>query len=438
MITFLQISDIHFTDASGNDDEYAQMKRKFLEDIAECRNRKGTIDYILICGDVAFSGMESQYRKAKEFITQICENTKCSENNIFVVPGNHDKEWDVYKGTRQMMRDMLLKGKNTKQLLESKVKEPMAIGILYTPFKQYYKLAYEYSCISEVALKATSLPKADQEMEMMPKFKPNDAFFWSEVLGDLHGYPVQIHGSNTSLLSDKDDGESKNLKEGKHLQILPLQTYNVTAGSDEIHILMLHHPMSEIIDGKKIGEDIDGRFKLQFYGHVHKQSSSSDGAIKIYSGALQPEEDNNDEYFPVYNVIEMDVVEEGGKPYLKVDVFSRKWNGTNFVEYQEETKTGAHVLKVELQQNDSWKKTMERQKESHHDSDEAAMAAMNPHAMKNAFLHSGREGKIINEMYGDLFDGISRNRIKYVEFLKKVETDGRMDELNSILKRYGR
>ena len=89
MITFLQISDIHFTDASGNDDEYAQMKRKFLEDIAECRNRKGTIDYILICGDVAFSGMESQYRKAKEFITQICENTKCSENNIFVVPGNH-------------------------------------------------------------------------------------------------------------------------------------------------------------------------------------------------------------------------------------------------------------------------------------------------------------------------------------------------------------
>ena len=60
-------------------------------------------------------------------------------------------------------------------------------------------------------------------------------------------------------------------------------------------VLMLHHPMSEIIDGKKIGEDIDGRFKLQFYGHVHKQSSSSDGAIKIYSGALQPEEDNNDE-----------------------------------------------------------------------------------------------------------------------------------------------
>ena len=55
--------------------------------------------------------------------------------------------------------------------------------------------------------------------------------------------------------------------------------------------------MSEINDEKIIGPDIDNRFKLQFYGHVHKQSSSCDGVIKIYSGALQPpEEENNKEY----------------------------------------------------------------------------------------------------------------------------------------------
>ncbi len=57
MIRFLHISDIHSTNISGNDDDYAQMKCKFLENIAECSNYKGTIDYILICGDIAFSGM---------------------------------------------------------------------------------------------------------------------------------------------------------------------------------------------------------------------------------------------------------------------------------------------------------------------------------------------------------------------------------------------
>lgn len=436
MIRFLQISDIHFTDIPGNDDYYAQMKRRFLEDIAECRNQKGTIDHILICGDIAFSGMESQYKKAKEFIAQVCEATKCSENNIFVVPGNHDKKWEVYGRTRQMKRDLLLKGKNTKQLLESKVKEPMAIGILYTPFKQYYKLAYDYSCISEIALKATSFPEADQEMGKIPKFKPNDSFYWTERLEGLHGYSVFIHGSNTSLLSDRDDGESKNLKEGKHLQILPLQTYNVTVGSDEIHILMLHHPLTEIIDGKKIGEDLDGRFKLQFYGHVHKQSSSTDGAIKIYSGALQPEEDRSDEYFPVYNLIEVDVVEECGKPYLNVEVFSRKWDGAKFDDFFEETKTGDQALKVKLQQNDAWKNTMERLNQTHQGKDVAMVVEHNPHAVKNAFLRSGREGKIIKEMYGEQFDSFSSNRIKYLEFLRQVEMDGRMNELKNILKKY--
>ena len=310
----------------------------------------------------------------------------------------------------------------------------MAMVILYTPFKQYYKLAYDYSCISDVALKATSFPEADQDMAEMPKFKPNDSFYWTERLEDMHGYPVYIHGSNTSLLSDKDDGESKNLKKGTHLQVLPLQTYNVMAVTKEIHILMLHYPMSEIIDGKKIGKDLDNRFKLQFYGHVHKQSSSSDGSIKIYSGALQPEEDESDEYFPVYNLIETDVEEENGKPFMKVAIFSRKWDGSKFVEYTEETKTGTQALKVGLQKNDAWKKTMERLNDNHQGQNQDIEIEVNPHAVKNAFLRSGREGRIIRDMYGKGFDHINSNRIKYLVFLKQVEEDGRMNELYNILK----
>ena len=68
MIRFLQISDIHFTDETGNDDVYKLMKCKFLEDIESCRNKKAKIDRILICGDIAFSGFDSQYKEAKSFI----------------------------------------------------------------------------------------------------------------------------------------------------------------------------------------------------------------------------------------------------------------------------------------------------------------------------------------------------------------------------------
>ena len=59
-----------------------------------------------------------------------------------------------------------------------------------------------------------------------------------------------------------------------------------------------------------------------------------------------------------------------------------------------------------------------------------------PHEVKNAFLHCRREGVIIKKMYGDKFSGVSPNRIKYLTFLKQVEKDGRLEELNTILNKY--
>ena len=61
-----------------------------------------------------------------------------------------------------------------------------------------------------------------------------------------------------------------------------------------------------------------------------------------------------------------------------------------------------------------------------------------PYAVKYAFLKCGKEGKIINEMYGNEFDSITPNKIKYLSFLKKVELDNRFDELNEILNKYGK
>lgn len=434
MIRFLQISDIHFKDKDGNDDEYLQMKSKFIDDIELCQRSKGKIDYILICGDIAFSGLDSEYKVAREFIGYICDKAKCDK--VLLVPGNHDKKWNVYLRMRLAMRDYLLKGKSLRLLFESKVYEPMAVGTLYTPFKQYYKLAEEKLCISDVASKASVFPESGQKGEVA-EFASIDKMYWTQDLGEIKGFHLYIHGSNTSLLSDKDDGDSRKLENGKHLQVLPLQCYNIKAKNDEIHILMLHHPMSEICEGKKIETDIDSRFKLQFYGHVHKQSSAVDGAIKIYSGALQPEEDEINEYFPVYNVIELDVVKSDEIPVLKVEVLSRKWNGAKFEEYAEETKTGTKALTIDLTKNDSWEKTVSSTEKTNDKKDVALSEInINPFDVKTRFIRCGKERTIIKKMYGDTFDKITSNRTKYLYFLKQVDEDGRINELDEILKSY--
>lgn len=58
------------------------------------------------------------------------------------------------------------------------------------------------------------------------------------------------------------------------------------------------------------------------------------------------------------------------------------------------------------------------------------------HVVKNAFLHSKKAAKIIRQMYGDDFELIKFNRKKYLKFLERVDADGRISELDSILKGY--
>lgn len=60
-----------------------------------------------------------------------------------------------------------------------------------------------------------------------------------------------------------------------------------------------------------------------------------------------------------------------------------------------------------------------------------------PHAVKNAFLHSKKAAKIIRQMYGDEFESIGFNRKKYLKFLERVEADGNISSLDSILRSYG-
>ena len=97
MIRFLQISDIHFKDKNGNDDEYRQMKCRFLEDIAKCQDTKGEINYILICGDIAFSGLDNEYKIAKSFIDTICD----------MVSEKIWEEWDKCKKMRKTIVKLL-------------------------------------------------------------------------------------------------------------------------------------------------------------------------------------------------------------------------------------------------------------------------------------------------------------------------------------------
>ena len=116
-ITWLHLSDVHMRVT----DEWSQrvVLGSMCEHVAELRKEGLAIDFILITGDLAFSGKLDEYKLVSDFLDDLIAKSEVSRERIFCVPGNHDIDRDrqemCFKGTRghlqsQNLVDELLEG----------------------------------------------------------------------------------------------------------------------------------------------------------------------------------------------------------------------------------------------------------------------------------------------------------------------------------------
>lgn len=94
MIRFLLLSDIHLLSLAKEQDIHYSVRSSFLKDLADYVKANGSITHILISGDVANKGEESEYNFAKYFFLQVCDVAGCSLKDVYVIPGNHDKNFN--------------------------------------------------------------------------------------------------------------------------------------------------------------------------------------------------------------------------------------------------------------------------------------------------------------------------------------------------------
>lgn len=77
-----------------------------MKDVADYADEKGPIQHILISGDIANTGAKSEYEKATEFIKELCRKCKCPDHEVYVVPGNHDKNFNEKgSGVRHLIHE---------------------------------------------------------------------------------------------------------------------------------------------------------------------------------------------------------------------------------------------------------------------------------------------------------------------------------------------
>jgi len=94
-ITILQISDIEFGNPGQDENiEFAQatLKSKIRKNLRKLGICSGKVDFICVCGDIAYKGEKSEYQKALEWLRAFGEEILINENfeNLLLVPGNHD------------------------------------------------------------------------------------------------------------------------------------------------------------------------------------------------------------------------------------------------------------------------------------------------------------------------------------------------------------
>lgn len=427
MLRILLLSDIHFLYCEEHQDRYRLLKQALLDEM-DIYAEKNEIDALIICGDIAFSGQETQYNIAEKYFEEILKKFSSHEKKplVFMVPGNHDIDRNPYKHTRRLFRDTFLSNQRVAEDCLSSIKksETTTLKMLYKPFKAYNDFAGKYSSTDKIA--ETIMSGSD--------LFDGTNFSYEHTLGKLGDYVVNIVGLNSALISDADDmRDEKNTKEWQHKLFLPLFSYNVSTAPFFVNISVMHHPFAWMQNGSELDSEFDARFKLQLFGHIHSQSVSQKdndehNPIKIQVGSLQPGEDeDNNKYAPRYSFVELSVENEK----LHVVVKCRKWNKPHFEDDTDPASTADKWVLLQDKKLWTWK-----QKTAAKAMEVEVKQAPSLYELRYRLTKSSHKKDIIEALMPGMYDKNKPQYANVILFFNAIVEKGKESDLQTELDKY--
>lgn len=303
-LTFVHLSDIHFRKKrSGTAHDADQEIREALEfDLRRLVPRFGPVNGLIVTGDVAWSGNQSEYTYADAWIRQIIGHLQCPLSSVMITPGNHDVDRAMFsRNDKEILRlqRQLRKGGDPAVTTErlSVALSGKRGKLLVRPLSAYNRFARQFNC----------------------SISPDEPY-WERrfALGD--GSVLKVRGITSTWLSGPDDSDKK------ATLLYGLAQYVFTHAEGCYHVVAGHHPPSIMIDRDDAEKAFDFHCRLQMFGHKHNQwITASNTCTRIFAGALQPDRRERP-WSPRYNVLQFsgEAVEKG--PRLTVRIYPRRWS----------------------------------------------------------------------------------------------------------------
>lgn len=267
--SWIHISDVHFG-SETHSQNWPTIKTALAEDVQKIVKRIGSLDFILISGDIAYSAKEEQYSTASVFFNELNEmlNSNGSNPYFLMVPGNHD-------------------------IVRPDESDPMHVTL---------KHHYHEKPINDAFWHGTNNAYKDFTQNMFKNYakwewaseKKKPADYKTGILpGDFcctlqkGNFKIGIIGLNTAFMQFY-SGDAY-----KKIEISPIQLNALTDNdpdkwckSNTINLLVTHHGCDWYSEEayNSYCENIyaNGRFFAHYYGHMHKayMLEASEGGAK--------------------------------------------------------------------------------------------------------------------------------------------------------------
>lgn len=252
-ILLLHLSDIHFR---------KNAKNIVLDRVDEISSAVGSVGndtgycFVLITGDIAFSGKVDEYQIAKGFFEQLSNSLRFKLPNYKIefifIPGNHDHDFSVNTKVREMLLASLI-GSNDADKADNDVIAQLTVG--QKNFNEF---------VSGWQQKSPSV--------------------YSVVRFDIPNGEIIFHLINSSWMSTLHE------KQGSLLfpvDEVPADNQPVGEKSPYLVIAMLHHPYQwfESNNARKLRTKLEGMSDIVLTGHEH----DSDSYTKIRKNSQQTE-----------------------------------------------------------------------------------------------------------------------------------------------------
>ncbi|WP_441255826.1 metallophosphoesterase [Tardiphaga sp. 285_C5_N1_2] len=283
----LHLSDIHFrypACASPDTDPEKPYRTRLLQDARARVAALGPLDAILVGGDVAYSGRPEEYEAARNWLHELAEACKCSRARIYVIPGNHDVDWNTIKANIpvQNAQRAIIHAADKEKELRRQFEHSVAGASLLAPLTAYNDFAAPFSC---------------------QVFTPDKLYWHQDIPLDQSGVVLRIFGLTSTILSGAGAPEGKeDVPNGLYLS--PMQTV-LNPVDNVINLVMCHHPPDWFSDGDKVADTIKARASIHAFGHKHRQRIDRDPSYVSFSaGAVNPDR-NEKEWSPGYNIFRL-------------------------------------------------------------------------------------------------------------------------------------